>query len=319
MTDPRDLFWFRLSRLPGIGPKPLWKLHAFALARSLTVQELLAGAPGNAAEREVQRIRALLAEQEAEPLAAEASALDARRVTLLHPDHPHFPAGVLQHGAQFGLPPLLCARGHLPIAPSAGVAIVGSRTIEPDGVEFARCLSSELAAAGLNVVSGYAKGADMAGHTGALCADGTTTIVLSLGILNFEARSEIKPLLSATNTLVLSQFHPRARWMARNAMARNKLVCALARAVVVIESGPELDEQGRASGTFDTARTGLAMNVPVLVLSPSALRNPPAGNAELLRMGCTELLPDQAIRQIRAAINDSAPRELHPHSHIALS
>ncbi|HET7229360.1 MAG TPA: DNA-processing protein DprA [Longimicrobium sp.] len=318
MTDPNDFFWFRLSRLPGVGPKTLWKVQRAAAARSLPLPELLTDASGPAAEREVCRIQALLAEQDADELEVELSALAAHRVSLLHPDHAQCPAGVLEHGVDFGLPPLLFARGHLPIARSAGVAIVGSRTIEPDGVEFAQQLSEGLAVHGLNIVSRYARGADMAGHTGALRAGGTTTIALGLGILNFEAKSEIKPLLTATNTLILSQFHPRARWMARNAMASNKLACALSRAIVVITSGPELDDLGRASGTFDTARTGLAMGIPVFVLSPQALRNPPPGNAALIQMGCTELLPDGAMEQIHAAIADPRPHEHEPQPQNAL-
>lgn len=312
MNEPDDFFWFRLSRLPGVGPKTLWRLRCAAAGRASTVAELLDGAAA-IAEREVPRIHALLSEQDAVPLAEEYAALEARRVTLLHPEHRDFPPGVMPHGADFGLPPLLFARGHLPLARTDGIAIVGSRNIEEDGVEFASSLAAGLAGEGLNVVSGYAKGADMAGHTGSLRAGGTTTVALSLGILNFEAKSEIKPLLTATNTLILSQFHPRARWMARNAMARNKLVCALSRAVVVVASGPELDEQGRASGTFDAARTGLEMGIPVFVLSPRALRHPPIGNAALIRMGCRELLAKDAVSQIGESLaSPSAPHEREP-------
>ncbi|HEX9939349.1 MAG TPA: DNA-processing protein DprA [Longimicrobium sp.] len=313
MNDTGDFFWFRLSRLPGIGPKTLWRLNAAAEARSLVLHDLIAGTAGPVGEREVPRIQALLAEQDTAPLVEEHAALQSRRVSILHPGHSCFPSGVTRHGNEFGLPPVLFARGHLPLAHATGVAIVGSRTIEEDGIQFARGLAAELAGEGLNVVSGFAKGADMAGHTGSLRASGTTTVALSLGILNFEAKAEIKPLLTSTNTLVLSQFHPRARWMARNAMARNKLVCALSRAVVVVASGPEMDEQGRASGTFDTARTALAMNVPVFVLSPRALRHPPVGNAALIRMGCRELFPDDAIVKIVDIVKEpSAPRDLAP-------
>lgn len=302
MNDGDGFFWLRLSRLRGIGPKTLWRLDSTAGVRSLTVRELIDRAADPADEREVVRVRPLLAEQDDPQLAEEYAELHAQGVSILHPSHPCFPAGVTRHGAGFGLPPVLFARGHLPLARATGVAIVGSRTIEEDGVEFARGLAAELAVEGVNVISGYAKGADMAGHTGSLGAGGTTTIALSLGILNFEAKSEIRPLLTPANTLVLSQFHPRARWMARNAMARNKLVCALSRAVVVVASAPETDEQGRASGTFETARTALAMKIPVFVLSPRALRNPPVGNAMLIGMGCRELFPEHAAAQISAVV-----------------
>lgn len=311
--EPLDFSWLRLSRLPGIGPKTLWKLHAAAAARSVTLWELVNDTEGIAADRDAARVHALLPAQDVGTVAEEYAMLQSRGVALLHPDHPEYPPTLILHGPEHGIPPVLFVRGHLPLARAAGVAIFGSRTTEEDGTEFARSLATELAAAGVNVVSDYAKGAGMAGHTGSLRAGGTATIALSLGILNFEAKSEIKPLLTDANTLVLSQFHPRARWIARNAMARNKLVCALSRAIVVIASAPELDEQGRASSTFDAARTGLAMDLPVFVLSPGALRNPPAGNADLIRMGCRELFPDHAAAQLCEFLEGSSrSRDLEP-------
>lgn len=312
MDHTDGFFWLRLSRRPGVGPKTLWRLAAAATARSLTVRELIdAAAPDDS--REVQRVRSLLAESDTGPLTDEWADLQARGISILHPGHPCFPAGVAQHGMDLGLSPVLFGRGHLPLAHRAGVAIIGSRTVEEDGVEFARGLAAQLARDGVNVVSGYAKGADVAAHAAALGAGGTTTVSFGLGILNFEARSEIKPLLSPANTLVLSPFHPRAGWASRNTPARDKLMCALARAVVVVGSAPERDEQGRASSTFEAARTALAMKLPVFVLSPEALRNPPPGNAALIQIGCRELFADEAAAQITSVLQGvSEPRALEP-------
>ncbi|MEB3274520.1 MAG: DNA-processing protein DprA [Prochlorothrix sp.] len=152
---------------------------------------------------------------------------------------------------------------------------------------------------GYNVVSGYAKGIDTATHCGALQAEGTTTLVLSLGILNFEARKEFKPWFTATNTLVLSQFAPNAGWFARQAMARNELVCRLAQAVIVIASGPERDDRGRMSGTFAAAKSAFQLGLPVFVISPQALSQPPIGNAHLLELGGIELFPDRTTQQLQ--------------------
>ena len=44
-------------------------------------------------------------------------------------------------------------------------------------------------------------------------------------------------------------------------MVRNKLICALSKAVVVIESGPKRDADGKMSGTFDTGKTALDMKL----------------------------------------------------------
>lgn len=127
--------------------------------------------------------------------------------------------------------------------------------------------------------------------------------MLSLGILNFEARKEFKPWFTATNTLVLSQFSPQAGWFARQAMARNELVCRLAQAVIVIASGPERDDRGRMSGTFAAAQCAFQLGLPVFVLSPQVLPQCPPGNADLLQLGALELFPDRAAAQVQACLN----------------
>ena len=81
-------------------------------------------------------------------------------------------------------------------------------------------------------------------------------------------------------------------------MARNKLVCALSDAAIVIASGQEVDSQGRMSGTFDAAKSAIAMNIPVFVLSPQCFAQPPAGNSDLIQLGCHEISSENCIQQI---------------------
>lgn len=299
-----DLTWYALASLQGIGPKSLWRLTDDARSSGQSVCGVIR--QSRAISPDFAKVLPLLDDADLVSLGAEVGVLVTRRVRLLHPDLEAFPRGVVEHGQNLGLPPLLFARGHLPLARSTGVAIVGSRNVDEDGLRITRELAGALAAAGLNVVSGYAKGVDATAHAAALRAEGTTTMVLAEGILGFEARREMRPLLSATNSLVLSQFHPKARWTGRNAMARNKLVCALSEAVVVIASGPERDERGRSSGTFDAARTALGMHLPVFVVSPRAFQTAPIGNAALLRLGCRELFLDDPVKQITGALQGAA-------------
>ena len=96
-------------------------------------------------------------------------------------------------------------------------------------------------------------------------------MVLPYGIKELRQKSAFSEFDWQRDVLAVSQFDPDVKWLARNAMARNKLVCALSKAVVVIESGPEKDSQGKMSGTFNTAQTALSMNLPLFVLNPNAL------------------------------------------------
>ena len=98
--------------------------------------------------------------------------------------------------------------------------------------------------------------------------------------------------------LLVSQFKPNEPWGAHNAMVRNKLVCALSKAVIVISSGPEKDQKGRMSGTFDAGKTALKLGIPLFVLSPNLLSTKPEGNAQLIKMGAKEITDCENIAEL---------------------
>ena len=80
-------------------------------------------------------------------------------------------------------PPQLYVRGGLPdLLARPAVAVVGARSCSPYGAQVARSLGCELAAAGLVVVGGLARGVDGEAHRGALEGGGPTVAVLGCGI-----------------------------------------------------------------------------------------------------------------------------------------
>jgi DNA processing protein len=195
--------------------------------------------------------------------------------------------------------PVLLCQGQLALLSSDGVAIVGSRNVSTQGLEAARMLATDLANLGKNIISGYAKGVDTEAHRSALEAEGTTTIVLSYGIEEFQKKRDLQDIRwSQQDILVISQFAPDTKWNAGNAMARNKTVCALSNGVVVIESGKERDEDGKMSGTFDAAKIALELGIPLFIVSPTYFETPPAGNADLIRLGGIEITPSTGAEEI---------------------
>ncbi|GIV57809.1 MAG: hypothetical protein KatS3mg042_0722 [Rhodothermaceae bacterium] len=294
-------FWFRLFRTKGIGPKRLVAIQRELERQRLDPEDvplkrsLLEKQYPDLAKIIVDNIRA----EDQEAIRREYELLKKENVSVIYPRHRHYPPTLIQDAARFGVSPVLLGKGQTQLLRELGVAIVGSRKVSERGVEAARQLAKQLAQKGFNVVSGYARGVDTGAHLGALEAKGTTTMVLSYGILKFKLKGDLGSLDDIYRSAVaISQFSPHELWRARNAMARNKLVCALSSAVVVIESGPEKDDKGKMSGTFAAAKEALKMGRRLFVVDPKYLDDPSAGNADLIRRGGISIDPDSGANEI---------------------
>ena len=310
MKIERDYFWFRLFKARGIGPKSLISI-AKILEKEDRHPEML---PRNQSDLSTQfpelskilngKIRA----EDSDKAYMEYEQLKTQGVDFIYPRHPDFPPHLLE------IAPMLFTKGQRKLLISDGVAIVGSRNVSDTGTCAAQKLAAEFANEELNVVSGYAKGVDSEAHLGALAAEGTTTMVLPYGIKEFSKKKAFRVFNWRRDILVVSQFDPGIKWLARNAMARNKVVCALSKAVIVIESPPERDSQGKMSGTFNTARTALDMKRPLFVVDPRYFDNPPKGNADLIELGGECLNPDDDIEKIIAITKSKLPLTEKPAS-----
>ena len=289
-----DYFWFRLFKTRGIGPKLLASVAKILEAENLNPEilthsqsELSAQFP-KLAKILKDKIRA----EDREKISTEYEQLKKQGIAIIYPGHPYFPPRLLE------IAPVLFVKGQQKCLTSDSVTIVGARNVSEIGSRITRKLVGELVGKGINIVSGYAKGVDVDAHLGALAAGGTTTVVLSNGIKHLHQKSAFKKFNWDRDVLVVSQFDPDTQWQAWNAMARNQVVCALAKAVVVIESGPERDAQGKMSGTFNTAKTALDLNLPLFVVNPNCLDNPPTGNAALIALGGYSLDPVNGAAEI---------------------
>lgn len=175
-------------------------------------------------------------------------------------------------------PLLLFARGNLKLLAEKAVGFCGSRKASEKGLAVAGECSRELAKRHINVISGYAHGVDLAAHRAALEAGGVTTFVLAEGILHFKLKSDVKDLITKDNHVVVSECMPRLPWLARNAMQRNKTICGLSNAVVVIESGLK-------GGTFEAGKAALSLKRPLFVAEYAQPAESAEGNAYFLRLG----------------------------------
>ena len=103
----------------------------------------------------------------------------AAGVTLLVPDDPAYPAQLKQI---YDPPLVLYVSGNAAAVSLPGIALVGTRHPTPYGMAMAERLACDLAARGLVIFSGLARGVDTAGHRGAIVAKGKTVAVFGTGI-----------------------------------------------------------------------------------------------------------------------------------------
>jgi DNA processing protein len=137
-----------------------------------------------------------------------------------------------------GSPPDLHVRGSLRPSDGLAIAIVGSRRPTPYGMDVAERLAAELAARGVTIVSGLARGIDTAAHRGALSGGGRTLAVLGNGI-DIVYPPENRDLARAIERqgALLSQFSKGTAPLAYHFPARNRTIAGLALGVVVVEAG----------------------------------------------------------------------------------
>jgi hypothetical protein len=136
------------------------------------------------------------------------------------------------------------------------------------------------------VVSGGARGVDQAATDGVVEAGGTSVVVLAEGLTKPVATRSYRELIADGRLLLVSPFHPGARWTAGNAMGRNKVVYCLSHWVVVVASGTD---GGTWAGATENLKHGW---VPLFVRSGADV---PEGNEQLLKRGAL-VIDEEMIR-----------------------
>ena len=199
-----------------------------------------------------------------------------------------------------GYPPLLTelhdppSRLHLRGGPAEvlsrpSVAIVGARSCSPYGAQVAREVAGSLAAAGLVVVSGLARGIDAEAHRGALAAGGLTVAVLGCGIDRDypRAHAELARRI-AEGGLAVSEYPPGIEPSPWRFPARNRIIAGLAQATVVVEARER-------SGALITADFALELGREVFAAPGEITSALSAGTNDLLRQGATPLLSAEDV------------------------
>ena len=170
------------------------------------------------------------------------------------------------------------------ILSETAVAVVGARSCSSYGAEVAHALARDLAAAGVVVVSGLARGVDAEAHRGALEGGGRTIAVLGCGIDRDYPRSHAHLAARiAASGAVVSEYPPGTEPAPWRFPARNRIIAGLARATVVVEARTR-------SGALGTADFALELGRDVFAVPGEITAALSAGTNDLLRQGAAPLL-----------------------------
>ncbi len=213
-------------------------------------------------------IRAHLERFDFESTARKLSSMRARVLVRGSPDYPSSLDGVPS------APPFLVVAGRDEVLDAPSVAVVGTRRATATGLEVARRLGAELAEAGLNVVSGMARGIDAAAHRGSLESGSAPGVGVAVAVLGCGIDVVYPGDNSALYTdllergVLVSQYGLGVRPEKWRFPERNRTIAGLSLAVVVVESY----ETGGALSTVAAANEAgrEVYAVPGSVLNPAA-------------------------------------------------
>jgi len=276
VTVPDRAYWIALCSIAGIGPvrfqrlvelcggaEAAWHASPFKLA---------------AAGLERRSIEALLNLRSHTTAHAISERLRQLGISTLTLEDDAYPANLREIADP---PPVLFVRGALTGQDALAVALVGTRRATAYGTAVAERLATDLAAAGVTVVSGLARGVDTAAHRAAVDAGGRTLAVLGNGLDQVypPSNTQLAERIVHSGALV-SEFPPGTPPDAINFPRRNRIIAGLSRVTVIIEAGDRSGALITADFALEQGREVLA--VPGSILSPTCI-----GSNDLLKQGAT--------------------------------
>jgi DNA processing protein len=290
-----------LALVPGLGPKLtaalLDRFGSAAAARAATSAQL----------REIPHIGDKLADAFASALrtidlTSELELFDRHGVRPVPLGLPGYPASLAGVPAP---PPLIYLRGEWRTEDENAVGIVGSRTCTSYGAKVAAQLARGLVRAGYTIVSGLARGIDVAAHRAALEAGGRTVAVMAGGLSKIypSEHTELAAEIAAGRGCLITEASMKMEPQPGLFPRRNRIISGLSRAVIVVEANARSGALITAQHAAEQGREVYA--VPGQIDSPAS-----AGCLELIRNGARLVRSaDDVIEDLRGL---GTPRAVKP-------
>lgn len=224
--------------------------------------------------------------------AAELARLDHLGIAILTWEDELYPALLTPLREISHAPPVLYLRGTLDPSDEWAVTIVGTRSVSAYGRQVTHQIASELAASGLTIVSGLARGVDAEAHQAALAAGGRTIAVLACGLDTIyppEHRQLAAQIIQ--RGALMSPFPLGTQPVGGNFSARNRVLSGLARGVLVTEAGDK-------SGALITAGHALEQGREVFAVPGNITAHNSAGTNHLIQDGAHPVLSARDVLDV---------------------
>jgi predicted Rossmann fold nucleotide-binding protein DprA/Smf involved in DNA uptake len=199
--------------------------------------------------------------------------LGIRVLTRTDPDYPKRYLLRLKESA----PPVLFYAGEPALLGQPGIAVVGSRRLDPVGQECAAYIGNACGLLGLVLYTGGAKGVDSLSMAASLEARGAAVCLLADSLIRSVRQERTRNALDRGDLCLATPYSPDAGFSVGAAMGRNRLIYTLADYAIIVAS--DLEKGGTWAGATEALKAGW---IPLFVLDHPAM---PAGNRALLERG----------------------------------
>lgn len=201
-------------------------------------------------------------------------------------------------------PTLLYGCGHL--QEGMALAIVGTRHPSGFGKRFTEQMAAQLAAAGVVIISGLARGIDTAAHRGALNGKGRTIAVLGCGIDRIYPSENSRLYRQVIERgAIISEYPPGSDPLPGHFPGRNRIISGLCKATLVVEAS-------RNSGSLITAEFALEQGRDVMAVPGSVDRETSYGPNLLIKQGAHPITEANDVLQL-LGIGERINRPRVPH------
>jgi DNA processing protein len=269
------LEWLAISLTPGLGPTRAKKLVDYFGSPEAVLHASLT-------ELEATGIQAVSAQSLATGKSAELAREEMARsatagVTIIPTDDVSYPPRLKEI---YDPPLVLYIRGNSEVLARPGIAMVGTRHPTPYGSGMAERLACDLAAQGLVIISGMARGVDTASHRGAIAAKGKTIAVFGTGVdvIYPKENTRLSEQILALGGALISEFPLGTFAAPQNFPIRNRILSGMSLGVLVVEAA-------EYSGTRITARCALEQNRDVFAVPGNVTNKNSWGPNTLIKQG----------------------------------